>query len=731
MSRIPTAISTGLCTCAGVGSAVAADIVFGGNGDLLKKLDLFDSPRYADKFVGRAFGYKRGFATECGAILMAALDESLSRLDAKAFNSERVGVFLGTSIGGIFETENMLIDNINSKSQDLRALTYYECSTLAELVAKKVGARGVCMTFSTACSSSSLAVSAACDAIEQGKLDAAIVCGADSLSRITVNGFGSLLLLSAGKCKPFDANRDGINLGEAAGVIILSSADFAAKINAQPLAEFSACSCTADAYHQTSPHPSGDGAANAFENALRKSKLTPIDVDFYIAHGTATRGNDIAEIAALRQVFGAHKLPKFASLKRYFGHTLGASGILNCIMAIESLRRCKSPANAGFTTKDDLIGDSPIIETSVGNIENILTSSLGFGGNNSCAVISKKSKKSFSDQKPRDVYLFSCGVLTSYAIGAKNVFAEISKADFNLSALSNVCQTASLLKNVPILKKRKWAKLQQIGLQCALEATEVIDIKSSPERTGVCMGTGLGMMTETFRFLKNTIERREAEPLPTAFTNSVHNAVASLISLNKNFRGVNSAVTAKEISFESALYQAIGAIDSGDIDAAIVGGADEYFELAQKYLESRRNYKASAGRLADFCSLYFAGAIDACITKPFAKIVKLDISRRDKSPTREAFAINQILSLCNDGDNRIKTVFTIKGINENLDAYIDAVLEKTNFSDPLNMATYTGLNYSASAFAPVCAAYKFGKGRYAAYICASTGMRSLFIFDIL
>ena len=227
MSRVPAVISAGLASAAGMSLEDAANAAFSGR-DSLSQLRLFESPRHADKFVAAADIPQNGRRSRCERLLIAALDEALANADLGGIARERIAVFAGTSIGGIFETENMLERNRKSGGNELRELAGYECSTLAEIAAKRAGALGECAAFSTACSSSSIALAEACNAISQGACDAAIVCGVDALSRITVNGFGSLLLLSKGKCSPFDKNRDGINLGEAAGVMILA-ADGAAR----------------------------------------------------------------------------------------------------------------------------------------------------------------------------------------------------------------------------------------------------------------------------------------------------------------------------------------------------------------------------------------------------------------------------------------------------------------------------------------------------------------------
>ena len=334
------AVSSGVCTCSGNSVDKAFVSATGKANDFFSQISSFNSPRHQQKMVGVARGFdkqKNSKLSHCGKILFEALEQALKDLDFSEVNRDRISLYFGTSIGGIFEAENMLNRNLKypeaAKWQELRD---YECSTIAEYAAKRYAFRGECSTYSTACSSSSLALADACNAIAQGDCDVAIVCGADAISRMTVNGFGSLLLLSQNRAKPFDVNRDGINLGEAGAVLVIASEDFAQKISKEsPLAYISGWACTADAYHATAPHPQGDGAARVMSNAIVNANITPADISFYLAHGTGTKGNDSAEYAAMKTVFGNVGL--YASVKRAFGHTLGASGILNAILAIESI----------------------------------------------------------------------------------------------------------------------------------------------------------------------------------------------------------------------------------------------------------------------------------------------------------------------------------------------------------------------------------------------------------
>lgn len=712
MDLTPTAVSCGLCSCAGGSAADAWKQCTGEAPDAFGFLSLFESPRYSSKKVGMARGAKFPRAgrkiSRCADIMLSAVSDAMAGFDFNAEELSEFGVFFGTSIGGVFETENALLENIKSGGSDLRALKFYECSTIAELVAKRIGAKGPCMTFSTACSSSGLAFAAACDAISQGRLKAALVCGADAISRITVNGFGSLLLLSKDRAKPFDKNRDGINLGEAGGAVLLVSKDFAKQRKFEILAEISGWACTADAHHATAPHPDGEGAARAMSDAVSMARLAPSDISCVNSHGTGTQGNDLSEAKALKAVFGEN-VPPFFSVKRAFGHTLGASGVVNAIIAIEALKRNEIAPSLGFENFDEEIGLAPQSIPEKREIKNILSSSLGFGGNNASMVLSKNSSGEVAPVRQRDLFVFGAGSVETRGGG--------------------VCEASGLLPNIPALKKRKWAKLQQMALDASLKAASGLEISAAEEKTGVVFGTGLGMTAETSRFIINTLEKNEAEPMPTAFTNSVHNATPSLVSLYCKYRGLNSAVTAKEISFECALWQVWLAVNSGSLDASIVGACDERSDYSERYMKNFARFSKVRDNFSDFAAAYFVGAENSCSNRPLAKIVLVDIARRMPGASAEAGRLKRLAENCGVDISKIKKLYVPCVCNAWQEKFLVGIEKNLSLDGIEDLSQKYGANYSVSAAAIM---ESLGEpGIYAQYSPASAGSCAFTVFEVL
>lgn len=723
MRRRPTVISYGLCCDSGNGAGAAFRASFGKSGFLFKPFGdcgLYASRRFEKTHVGEACVAHSEKLPRCAKILFAALDEALEKVSLSSFDPERIGVYAGTSVGGILESENAFEKILKGgKKGAPPAFNFYECSAMAELVARRAGARGECATYSTACSSSSLALESACLAISEGRCDAAIVCGADTLSRITVEGFGSLGLLSKSDCRPFDSERDGINLGEAGGAVILCARE-KLPIGARALAEFISFGATCDAYHATSPHPGGEGAKKAIEKCMRKGCLAVSDISYYCAHGTGTPANDSAELSALKGVFGEN-VPPYSSVKSIFGHTLGASGILNAIIAIDALREGTLPPSAGYVS-----GSCP------GPLERAekpchakaaLSVSLGFGGNNSCAAISVNNLEADVNPKESAHEPISEGGIFIYGAGVSRANAgsdmppgpgEISLVDEN-----------SLLPDIPVLKKRKWAKLQKMFISASREAVSQAKVSKFGDSVCVSCSTGLGMVSETSRFLENFMV--SDAPLPTAFTNSVHNAPPSAIAGFLKCFAYNCASTAKEISFEAALMEACARIRNGDCAAAIVAGGDEYNSLAAEYAMKKCLPKGSRA-FSDSCAAYFIGKEGCCEGRPLAEIMLLKIRRSSKNPKHESAWIEESLSEAGISADSIKAWFTpcrLSGFSEKL---LEGV--SLNFGGFTYLEDLSGRNYSASAFG-ADAALSRGIGFYAQYSLSSASMAALTVYRVL
>jgi 3-oxoacyl-[acyl-carrier-protein] synthase-1 len=220
-------------------------------------------------------------------------------------------------------------------------------------------------------------------------LDIAVAGGADSLSKFTINGFNTLMILDRQACQPFDNNRRGLNLGEGAGYVVLMNEKAMNQCNARAICTVSGYANTNDAYHQTASSPDGIGNTLAMRQALGKAGLAPKDIDYINLHGTGTANNDSSEGKAISVVFGSN-IPKASSTKAFTGHTLGASGGVEAVFSAVAIRDGIVFPNMRWQTQMEDVNWKPVTELQTGqDIKHVLSNSFGFGGNCSSLIFSK------------------------------------------------------------------------------------------------------------------------------------------------------------------------------------------------------------------------------------------------------------------------------------------------------------------------------------------------------
>ena len=298
----------------------------------------------------------------------------------KKYGADRVAVYIGTSTSGIFQTELAYFasDNYQNLPDWYHYQTTQDIYSAADFVRLCVGAQGPSAAISTACSSSAKVFANAQRAITSGLCDAAIVGGVDTLCLTTLYGFHSLQLLSDDICRPTDANRSGISIGEAAGFALLEKTDAA---DGPILLSYGESS---DAYHMSSPHPDGKGAYHAMQEALQHANKAPSDIDYINLHGTGTKANDLAESKAVDSIFTGK--PPCSSTKGWTGHTLGAAGIVEAVFSLFSISENTAFANLNTQHIDPAININVITQTQNIKIQRALSNSFGFGGSN-CSLL--------------------------------------------------------------------------------------------------------------------------------------------------------------------------------------------------------------------------------------------------------------------------------------------------------------------------------------------------------
>jgi 3-oxoacyl-[acyl-carrier-protein] synthase-1 len=295
------------------------------------------------------------------------------------YGAGRVAVLLGTSTSGILQTELAYRsrDPQGALPRDFDYRHGQNLFSVTDFVRRSLGLEGPATTISTACSSSAKVFAGAARYIEAGVADAAVVGGVDSLCLATLHGFASLQLVSDEPCRPFDAARKGMSIGEAAGYALLEP-DAASPV------KFSGYGESSDAHHMSTPQPEGEGALGAMRQALERAALEPSAVDYINAHGTATPANDRAEDRALVRLFG-NKVP-VSSTKGWTGHTLGAAGIVEAIVCFLALEHGLVPATLNSSRVEPALESQIVLENRAARLRHVLTNSFGFGGSN-CSLV--------------------------------------------------------------------------------------------------------------------------------------------------------------------------------------------------------------------------------------------------------------------------------------------------------------------------------------------------------
>jgi 3-oxoacyl-[acyl-carrier-protein] synthase-1 len=296
----------------------------------------------------------------------------------RRYGSTRVAIVFGTSTSSIGATEEAYahLDAAKRFPQHLRNPLVHTPHSTGDFLQHALELEGICVTVATACSSSAKVFAQAERLIRSGLADAAVVGGTDTLCGSVLFGFNSLELVSRERCRPFDAARSGINLGEAAGFALIE------RDGAGP--QLLGYGESSDAFHMSSPHPQGLGARNAIADALIRASMAAEEIDYVNLHGTASQKNDEVEARVIGDLFGANTVA--SSTKGWTGHTLGAAGILESVITLLALEHSMAPGTLNTTRLDPACGSQIRIENTEASLRTGMSLSFGFGGSN-CALL--------------------------------------------------------------------------------------------------------------------------------------------------------------------------------------------------------------------------------------------------------------------------------------------------------------------------------------------------------
>lgn len=314
--------------------------------------------------------------------LKEALEEAHISRHAESSEASRIqseiSLISGTTVGGMDITERSFMQSGYSKE--------HLCGATTNAIADYFGIFSRTITPSTACSSALNTIILGCSIIKAGMADMVVAGGTEALTMFHLNGFNSLMILDKEPCRPFDATRAGLNLGEGAAYVVLESAESVKRRGVTPIGAVTGTANRCDAFHQTATSPEGEGATQSMLAALKEAGLKPEEIDYINAHGTATPNNDLTEIAAFRRVFG-EQIPPFSSTKGFTGHTTSASGSIETVICLLAMQNGFIPASHNCHAPMDPVA-VPVMQTIRNTrLHHVMCNSFGFGGNDSTIIV--------------------------------------------------------------------------------------------------------------------------------------------------------------------------------------------------------------------------------------------------------------------------------------------------------------------------------------------------------
>ena len=343
--------------------------------------------KMSDEDMKQRLGITQEPTTRTSLMGMLALQEALDSAALTGRKDLNVMLVSGTTVGGMDKSEQYYLDYLSNDDRNAYIRTH-DCGATTELMAQRFGLFTMATSISTACSSAANAIILGANLIRSGRAEIVVVGGAECITKFHLNGFNSLMILDHEQCRPFDATRAGLNLGEGAAYLVLETAASARRRGVQPMATLSGYGNACDAFHQTASSDDGEGAYLAMQKALRLAGLQPEDIDYVNAHGTGTPNNDVSESQALFRLF-ADKLPPVSSTKGMTGHTTSASGSVEAVICLLALQHGFIPANYGWKEPMEN-GVVPVAQVQKGvALRHVMCNSFGFGGNDSSIIISK------------------------------------------------------------------------------------------------------------------------------------------------------------------------------------------------------------------------------------------------------------------------------------------------------------------------------------------------------
>jgi 3-oxoacyl-[acyl-carrier-protein] synthase II len=513
------------------------------------------------------------------AMAVIAAREALAQ--AELGRAARLALAIGATTGGMFEAEDVLASmRDDAPVESMRRLLSYPLSTSADHVAQAVGSVVRRVTICSACSSGAMALVQGASWLLSGQADAVLAGGTDGLCRLTLTGFNALGATSLEACRPFDARRDGLTLGEGAGFLLLETESAARARGARVLGFLSGWSVGAEAHHITHPEPSGATAARLIEGALRRAGLAPGDIDYVNAHGTGTLANDAMETRALSSALGPEiERVAVSSTKGQLGHTLGAAGAIEAAITVLALDQGVLPPTGGLEQPDPELRLQHVMGKGQKRaLRAALSSSFGFGGTGSVLAFehaARENRRQHPRSSPRLV------VTAAVTIGRRGV-VEGAANRMHVEAGGGAPAPIDPLAALDPARSRRFDRasaLVTLGAERALAATGL-----AATGVGLVAGTAFGNVERSVAFLERVFQRGPRFASPADFPHLVPSAPSGNASIYAGLSGPVVAVSDVSTSAEAALEVAAAFVSLGLASAVIAGSAEPEDRIVARVL---------------------------------------------------------------------------------------------------------------------------------------------------
>ena len=523
--------------------------------------------------------YSRTTLLGAVAVKQAMADAGLS---ADMLAGKKVVLISGTTVGGMDVTERILTDMRDSLktpyTQQPSPVDYvkrHDCGSTTNEIAQICGLDCEVCTISTACSSAINSIIVGCEMLRSGEADIIIAGGSEALSKFHLNGFNTLHILDTEVCRPFDATRVGLNLGEGAAFVVLQ------KDKANGKAYIGGYGNKCDAFHQTASSDDGEGAYLAMRETLESSGIDKSQIDYINAHGTGTPNNDPSESVALKRIFG-NEIPLVSSTKGFTGHTTSASGSIETVICVLAMQNNFVPVSYGFKHPDEDCIHPFEGDDKQHRMDYVICNSFGFGGNDSSLLLMKEQPPS----PPRGSSLYSNDasmensqredVSKELPLGGLGGFIA---ADITIDSME---QLADYKEYISPKEGRRMGKLMKAATLTSLMALREAGI-GCPD--AIITATANGMLETSEKFLVDMVDNGEETLSPTLFMQSTHNTIGSAIAIRTKCHGYNITYTQGKDSMKWALRDAERLIRMGKAKTVLVGCHDESSPLFQSFYD--------------------------------------------------------------------------------------------------------------------------------------------------